>query len=378
MKLPAEPGAAPRLSMAEEAAVASGEELEAREPLLINPRAFDFYVAVARAHRLSRRAEAVGGLSPTLEPVIFNHDPRLTFQPTDVAAAKLLEMPDGSRKFQITTAFFGLVGPRAPLAEQYAEETQLSEGGEALEQFYNWIHHRLLSLLYRSRLKYRPSAVDGVAHLKAHSERALALAGYVAPAPLEESGAGSAVGSGAERRRPALPERVRIGLAPLLALPTRSRRALRLALALLLPTVPVTVQARVERVARLADDQRCQLGVAGCHLGQSTVLGDRLVDSGGGIAVRIGPVPPEQHDDVLPGGETHGALLAVLDHFCASRLDFRLDLALAGRPAAYVLGERGHSCLGVNIWLPREGSETVLSFSGRAQPPEASGNSRGA
>lgn len=89
----------------------------------------------------------------------------------------------------MTTTFLGLYGTTSPLPPFYTEDLiAQEEGEEVVRSFLDLFHHRLLSLFYRSWVKYRyhiqfePSGEDPF------SQRMLAFLGLGAKEVAEKTG----------------------------------------------------------------------------------------------------------------------------------------------------------------------------------------------
>lgn len=323
---------------------ASREALRAR--LVREGRRFDFVQAVRLIHYLSRTKAPVGELGPLEnEPLRFRHDPSLTFHSSDVTSIEEERDATGKQRFSIVTTFLGLTGATAPLSTYYSEDLLLNDPHGTLRAFYDLFHHRLLSLFYRGRVKYRFADSFKSGGRDPFTRRALAFVGT------DADGAVSSIG---------LPPYTLLSLAPLLALPSRSARTLRLVLQRLFPTLRVDVESFVPRRVALEENERTRLGNVRTTLNEDFVLGAGVIDRGGRFRILIGPVTYEQYEQLIPGGAAFPRLKGVVNQFTRGLLEPELQLELDrdSRPA-FRLSVRRHSLLGVNTQLHRPGTENV-------------------
>ncbi|HEU4536298.1 MAG TPA: type VI secretion system baseplate subunit TssG, partial [Polyangiaceae bacterium] len=178
-------------------------------------RRFEFFQAVALLERLLAPAAGVGaGASVEGELVSFRHDPQLGFHPSDVASIAFEPGPTGApARAVVTTTFFGLTGSVSPLPTHMAEAVLEADASDepSLRAFYDVFHHCLIGLFYRAWAKYRLQAHARADGSDGATGRLLALLGFDAAAKGEGEGAAPASF---------------LGLAPLLALRSRSARSL--------------------------------------------------------------------------------------------------------------------------------------------------------
>lgn len=329
----------------------SGNPLDARREalraqLLARGERFDFVQAVRLIHHFSRTKAPIGELGPLdNEPLRFRHDPSLAFHSSDVTAIEELSGSDGKQRFALTATFLGLTGATAPLSTYYSEELLINDPKGALRAFYDLFHHRLLSLFYRARTKYRFTDSFRSGGRDPFTRRAMSFVG------VDADGAVSTIG---------LPPYTLLSLAPLLTLPSRSARTLRLVLQRLFPTLRVAVESFIPRRVALAENERTRLGRVRTRLNEDFVIGAGVIDRGGRFRIRIGPVTYEQYEQLIPGGQAFPRLRGVVNQFTRGLLEPELELELDkdSRPG-FRLGERRHALLGRNTQLHKPGAENV-------------------
>ena len=203
--------------------------------ILENGKMFPFYRAVSILERIGPMSAApIGGLGPVhRESVHFTHDPEFAFHPGDVSAVRRKESAASPWSTELTGTFLGLFGTASPLPTHFSEELfelDGEEGKSSLQTLYDILHHRLYSLVYRAGRKYRFSAESRSDGTDSFTRRALAFVGVDATAMPE-------VGLSAAHL---------LGLAPLLAIRSRSGRALHILLEASLPNIPVEIEEEVE------------------------------------------------------------------------------------------------------------------------------------
>lgn len=313
------------------------------EQLLGGGRTFDFFRAVSILDRLgSSQAAAIGGLGPIQrESVRFTHDPEFTFAPGDIEA--LRRLPGPGAPVEVVGTFLGLVGTSSPLPTHFAEELFALDGEEgksALVTLYDILHHRLYSLFYRAGRKYRISAEARSDGRDAMTRRALAFVGVDAAA-MPNGGLSAAH---------------LLGLAPLLAIRSRSGRALKVLLEATLPNVPVEIEGFVLRTVVLDDAERNKLGVQNSELGLNFTIGGRVKDRSGRFRTRLGPVSYETLEELMPNGKHHDRLRSMLDQFTRGILEAEVEVVLSdGDTPRFQLGSNRGSSLGLNTMLGRLG-----------------------
>lgn len=311
--------------------------------LLDSGRLFDFFRAVSMIDRLgSSQAAPIGALGPVArEPVLFNHDPSFNFAATDIGDLK--RRKGSETQLELTAAFLGLVGTTSPLPTHYAEELfelDGEDGKSALVTLYDILHHRLYSLFYRAGRKYRLSSEVRSDGQDPATRRALAFVGVDAAA-MPDGG---------------LPAAHLLGLAPLLAIRSRSGRALKVLLESTLPGVPVEVEGFVLRTVVLDESERNKLGEQNSELGMNFTIGARVKDRSGRFRTRLGPVSYEMLEELMPNGKHHDRLREMLDQFTRGILEAEVEVVLSDDDTPrFRLGSKRGSSLGLSTILGRMG-----------------------
>lgn len=311
-----------------------------RRLLISEGRTLAFFRAVQLLERIApRSAVDVGKLGPVeREPARFVHDPSMGFPAGDISQIRDRPGLTGLSKLEITSSFLGLVGITSPLPTYFTEDAiddELADGETRV--LYDIVHHRIYSLLYRAWKKYRFYADARSDGSDGFTSRALAFVGVDAAA-MPDRGLSAAH---------------LLRLAPLLAVRTRSPRALRVLLEASLPGVPVKVEGFIPRIVVLDESQRPKLGAQNVSLGTDFTLGGRVLDRSGRFRTTLGPVPYETMEALMPGGRHFARLRQVMDQFTRGILEAEVDVVVDDSSApGFRLGQERGGRLGVNTRLP--------------------------
>lgn len=223
--------------------------------------------------------------------------------------------PDGTQRAVVTTNLPGLYGSGSPLPRSYAHQILLEEDEQPqTRQFLDLLHHRLLSLWYRTwkrcryEQSYRPDGRDLL------SRALLDLLGIAPETAPEELGI----------------EPVRLLRYLSLLLPrTRPVGGLQVLLTEELG-LPIAIEQAPERELQLPREQwfrlssQPQLG-GGC-LGRDVVIGSRRIDRQSQIRLHIGPVPYSTFLQLLPKGVLLTRLIALCRFYMRQPLDLSLHV----------------------------------------------------
>lgn len=259
----------------------------------------------------------VGYLGPAeREALRFRLNPSMAFPSSDVHAVRAPGAAEHapSRHYQVLVNFLGLSGSVSPLPPFYAEEIGWDgDEDDAVRDFLDVFHHRLLSLFYRGWKKYRyyiqyqPGAVD------AYSRWLLSLVG------LGHLRLGEETSLDGDRL-----------LAYLGLLSMRSHSASMLAgiVSHYFDGVPVEVVQCVPRRVAVPDHQRCALGRANTTLAGDMVLGSHGVDRGSTFRLVLGPLSQQAFFCYLPAGRHFRPLRALIRFVLSGFLEYDVELLL--------------------------------------------------
>jgi type VI secretion system protein ImpH len=319
-----------------------------------------FFALVGELARLFPDAPPVGGLGPAEGEVLrFHHDVRPIFHASDVTGMRVTRGRDGTR-VELTTAFLGVVGSVSPLANYFTEDVLRAESldDRTLRAFYDFFHHRLVTLLYRALLRATPAAEVHVLGGDRTTTRSIGAAGVPAR----------------DARKDALPPTRWLGIAPIVSRRIRGKDALEAAIGLALPGVPFRIVDFVARDVPLPSSERAQLGVQHVDLGRSARLGRRLLRQTGLVRLAVGPVDRATFDALAPGGVSHDRLKSVVDHITGGLIETDMDIAVTvGDEPRARLGRAYGTRLGATALLARPRIDRPMSvrvkLSGDAAAP---------
>jgi type VI secretion system protein ImpH len=229
-----------------------------------------------------------------------------------VAAIRVLPRSGAAPRIEITTTFLGLIGAASPLATVFSEDVLKAEWRDetSLRAFYDLLHHRLVSLFFRSWQRARFSASFEADGTDVFTRRMLAFVGVDL--------------AGAVPKRGLAPLEL-LAIAPLAATRGRTARTAQIVIARLV-CAPVRIEQFVARTVQIGDDQRCLLGQQNCTLDQDFTIGGSVTDRSGRFRVVVGPLDYPTFESFMPGGRRHAHLRNVVMQFSPAHLEAELEL----------------------------------------------------
>ncbi len=281
------------------------------------------------------RTPPAEGVDPRREVVRFRSKVRLDYPAGDVEEVRA---PVDGEPAEMTVNVLGLAGVLGPLPPPVAELIleRSFRGDTALREFLDIFNHRLLSLLYRARKKYRP-ALDPRSPDRGRVARVL----Y------------SLVGLGTPRLpgRLGLPDRSLLPYAGLFVNRPRSTVGL-VRLVEDCFGVPAAVTPFQGRWHLLDEEDVTRLGDSGQNraLGGGAVLGRRIWDQQAGFELRLGPLPLASFLSFLPTGKAFRPLAAAVRFYGREEVGFSFRLTLAAAEVPELRLDRG-AFLGWTSWL---------------------------
>ncbi|WP_109117888.1 type VI secretion system baseplate subunit TssG [Azospirillum sp. TSO22-1] len=295
------------------------------EQLAAEAHRFDFHQAVSLIERLRPDARGVGdGSHAVHEAVRFRSTLSSAFPASDLTAAR--PPGPGEPRWELAVNFLGLAGGFGPLPPPFTEEIirQIRAGDTATRDFLDVFNHRLVSLLHRARRMHRPALNRGTPDQGPFAGWLYSLIG---------------MGTGALHGRMAVPDRVLLNHAGVLAQQPRSLHGLERVLG---DHFGVTVRALPlqGRWLKLDDTQTTRLGQRNSTLGGGAVLGSRAWDQQAAVVLEIGPLGLEDFRGFLPDGHAARALrdLAAFTIGPGIDADVRLRLKPADVPGTRLIG----------------------------------------
>jgi len=327
-----------------------------REQLYSDASRFSFIQAVRLLEQMRDEATPPGeGVSPRHEVVLFRHAVRFDFPETDVESIVPPKAPGQPPTMMVNV--LGLTGATGPLPHHVSELVleRTLRGDDGSRDFLDIFNHRLISLLYRARKKYRPSLDPRGPERGRVATVLFALMG---------------LGTGRLRERLGIDDRTLLAYAGFLAQQHRSAAGLERLIEHCFgaPAKVVPFQGQWFRIE--AEDQT-SIGEKGRNqiLGRGAVLGSRIWDQSASFELRIGPVSATKFRSFLPSGHAHDALLAIIRFYAGEDLGYtvRLVMKKEGVTGTHVRRHaRGY--LGFTSWLKTRrsaGDDSQVSFLGR-------------
>lgn len=305
------------------------------EGLFAEGHLFSFLQAVRLLETMHPERTPPGeGIDPAAEVVRFRSAVRLDFPPGDVEEIKQAN----GRPAEMTVHVMGLAGVHGPLPPSFTELAmeRAFSGDRALRDFLDLFNHRLVSLLYRARKKYRPALDPGAPGKGRIASVLLALVG---------------LGTPHLQGRMGIQDRSLLPYAGFLLAKARPT----VGLVRLLEDcfgVKIEIAERKGSWHALEAGDVTRLGSSGQNraLGVSTVLGSRIWDQAARFEVRLGPLSLDQLLSFLPEGHAHRPFAAVIRFSVRQELDFGLRLTLKAEEVPELrLGGGGR--LGWTSWL---------------------------
>lgn len=284
--------------------------------ILEQASSIQFFQLIERLYRINDAdCEHALDIHPNDELIRYEVNPSLGFPRSDVIDA-WTENSGGRAHYVIQVAFMGLHGSSSPLPRHYLDavacEPYEQEHG-ARVPFFDFFHHRLLTLLHRGWRKYRyfvrflPTAADGFSQ-------------YVY----------SFIGLNDRdiRRETPLPWSRLLTYAGMMV--TRSRAPSMVAgiISNCFELPEVEVKQWVERYVDIPDDQTNCLGKQNMMLGDGFTIGQRVLTVNTKFLVCIKQLDQQRYRDFLPSGAAFPQLCSLLACLLRDQLAYDLELEL--------------------------------------------------
>lgn len=325
---------------------------------------FEFIQALRLLEQLdaSISHKSPGEAAPGHESFRLRSAVGFNFPPSEISSVIPPATQNG--KSELIANFFSLAGSSAPLPDWVAEllMQQARNRDTGLRDFLDIFHHRLLSLLYRIRLRHRPW-LDPALTTRTHSSSQTSssnrvrsqnrMAGYLL--------AFSGLGLQDLRNRLPVQDEELLPYAGLLWQRPRSmvglERILTHAFSVGISSIQmIGVWRRLEpedwtRLGGSNRNRRAFTQSIGQNnsLGRTAVLGRRAWDAQGRFDIIVGPLTFEQFQGFLPGGPLYKRLTALVRFYAGELLDCGIRLRLA--PSEIPTTRLGKSHLGWTSWL---------------------------
>jgi type VI secretion system protein ImpH len=338
------------------------------EQLFQEPHRFDFFQAVRLLERLAheqtrhdprRQRQPVGqDQLPEREVVRFRTLPSLSFPASAVSQIRPPERRAGAPNAEpsppeMVVTFLGLVGAAGVLPYHYTAllRRRMRLKDQALRDFLDLFHHRLLSLFYRAWEKYR---------LPVNYER-FQLGGTRAGEDAISQGLYCLVGlgTGGLRGRLAFDDEAFLFYAGHFAHAPRSAVALECLLEDYFE-MPIRVQQLQGQWLALEREDQALLPDAehprGCNnrLGLDLVVGERVWEVQSKFRLRVGPLTYRQFRALMPNGDGLRPLCQLARTYAGAEFDFDVQGVLAAAEVPWCrLGSANDdgAYLGWNTWV---------------------------
>ena len=304
--------------------------------LYSEPWEFEFFQAVRLLELLAPERTATGeGVEPDDEVVRFRSRVTQEFQGSEVQALQPPENAGQPPEMIVNLlALAGAAGPLpAPDSETVIERSWRKD--HALRDFLDMFHHRLLSMLVRSRKAHHPSYTSLTPD---RGPIAQFLYAFFGMAP------------GEMRGRMRIDDRALIYYSGILSQQPRSASGLERLL-----SDYFEVEAKVVQLLghwrTLENSEWTFIGATGRNqrLGESALIGTRVWDQQGRFEVNLGPMKLSAFLDFLPIGSGYEPLCELTRFYCGPDLEFGFRLTVRAEEVAST--RLGQSRLGWTSWL---------------------------
>lgn len=345
---------------------ASSAEPDSLDRILSRGCAYDFFQAVWLLERVSEGRVPVGERGPAgSEGFHFRPDLSIAFPASDVRRIERRTDRSGETPYYLVeVTFMGLYGVSTPLPLHYAVEVlrsvdapsappdvtgvpgvasgvdRATPGARAtpLRDFLDIFHHRLISLFYRSWLKYRYDRAFGAPNRDAITDYLMWLVGCPRSYDRETLG---------------LPPLELLRYAGVLTQHPRSAATLEGVLFDYWQGLPVAVQQCSGRWVAIAPADQNRIGAANSRLGEDLTIGEEVYDLSGSFNITLGPMDWSTYLMFLPGEACSSETGCLVRLYCCDPLSFTLELSLkAGEaPPTRLSSEGTAGRLGYTTWL---------------------------
>jgi type VI secretion system protein ImpH len=281
----------------------------------------------------------------------FTVNPNLSFPPSDIEAIFYHERPDGLPSVMLMLNLMGLHGAASPLPAYFTEHVaQQQDEPDALRDFFDIFHQRLISLLYRSWEKYRY-------YLQFRHDADDPMSGRFF----------SFLGMGYTqlRRTGGVSWPRLLAYTGLIAFKGEAAGSLESTLRHYFRHPQVVVIPCIRRRVPIPPDQQSSLGHGNSSLALDCHIGEYIADQSGKFRIRLSELNWERFNDFLPDTDIFLQLTTVVRSILRSRLQFDVELRLRLEEVRPTLaGEVSVSRLGWSSWLGDGGDGVVVLEAG--------------
>lgn len=287
---------------------------------------------------LPERTAPADGVDPRDELVLFRQYVGFDFAPGDV---EFLVPPRHEREpAKMSVNVLGLTGALGPLPHHITDLLleRTGRGDRAMRDFLDIFNHRLVSLLYRARSKYRPSLETKGPHKGRVARVLYSLLG---------------LGTGNLLDRLGVPDRSLLPYTGMFAEQFRSGVGLERIVEDCFGVTAKVVQFQGAWHS-LDESDVTRIGTGGQNhaLGRGALLGRRVYDPAANFELRLGPMSYARFVAFLPNGDAFVPLRSVVRFYTREELGFSIRLAIAKEEIPRMrLSATGSARLGWTSWL---------------------------
>jgi len=303
---------------------------------------FSFFKAVHLLELLFPEKKQLGRtLTPGEEAVRFSVKPGFSFPPSDISN---LKQEDEKRPVNMEVAFMGLIGPSGVLPYWYNElaAERIRQKDFAFTAFLDIFHHRLISLFYLARKKYRFPENYRVGAKDRLSNHLLSLIGLGTP------GLAGKIG---------LPQESLIYNSGLLSRLVPSAAAIEGTVEYFSGT-RAEVEQFIDRTLSISPEDQTQLGVANGQLGVDAICGSSAWENQTKFRIHLGPMGYGYFLRLLPTGDLLRQIFSLVRYMVGLEYEFEIRLVLTREEVPLcVLGMKPPASprLGWSTWLKTPG-----------------------
>ncbi|ROP58150.1 type VI secretion system protein ImpH [Enterobacter sp. BIGb0383] len=297
---------------------------------------YTFFQLVELLNRLeSVDAERGQDFHPQQERLRFKSTASLGFHKSDVVGIE----QDEQGMHHLEVAFLGLHGSQSPMPGYYLDDLawEYAQQEPKLGLFFDFFHHRLLTLLHRVWRKYRyhvrfqDNGEDGF------SRQMFALVG---------------LGNDAVRESLPVNRAKMLSYAGMLASPSRSPEVVAGLVMHCFDLESVEVEVWQTRKVTICEEQQNRLSLANMRLGDDFVIGDKVSDCAGKFLLKINNLSFSEFLRFLPNGDQFEPLVRFVSFILRDQLAWDLRLGFGEAQASGIrLGDDKNASLGWSSFL---------------------------
>ncbi|OCH27525.1 type VI secretion protein [Aliivibrio fischeri] len=286
------------------------------------------------------------------EYIQFSVSPKLSFPKSDIEFITEFERNDATYT-QIEVNFMGLHGVSSPLPASYTEKLAGRDPDDnPVKEFFDFFHHRYISMLYRVWKKYRY-------HIQYKSDAKDPFSGRL----LHLVGLSSVI---QESNEVDLDRAKLLSYVNQLSTRTRSPKLVSGIVSHYFSLSNVYIEEWVYRRITIAVSQRNCLNRKNCQLGGDFHLGQSMADLTGKFNLCIDDIDFDTYVKFLPGGALHETLIGLMKFILCDPMAWDLKLTVRNKSLPInQLGDGLGNELGQTFWLgTTKGEETKIKIVG--------------